>query len=272
MPGQDRQRRDRFDEIAANYDRVRPQYPAELFSDIFEYSKMSPGKKALEIGSGTGKATQPFLDAGYTVDAVEIGANMAAFIQEKYKGYSNFNVINADFEDAALEENSYSIVYAATAFHWINAEIGCPKMISLLQSGGVAALFRVNAIAACGEDYYEDIQAVYEEHYYSFFQAGARPAAKTKDDFKKLSEILLAFGFESLEQYGFGGLSMKVYDATRIFSSDEYIAWLDSMSDHRSLPEANRAALYSGIKESILRHGGRHKVDFIYQLYMGTKP
>lgn len=269
--GWERSRRTHFDEIVADYDKMRPEYPSELFGDIFRYAGAGNGKKALEIGAGTGKATAPFLGAGYDVTAVELGGNMAAFLRERFKGYKNFRVITAAFEDASLEENRYGLIYAASAFHWVNAEIGCPKAFRLLQSGGTVALFRYNIMAEDAEESYRDIQAVYEKYYHSYYTSNQRPVKKSKEEFENPSEILLAFGFESLEAHGFKDVSMKFYDGTRTFGADEYIAWLDTMSDHRSLPESNRAALYAGVKEAIIKHGGHYKVDFIFQLYMGRK-
>ena len=43
--GWERDNRTHFDEIVATYDMVRPEYPNELFADIFKYSDV--GKKAL---------------------------------------------------------------------------------------------------------------------------------------------------------------------------------------------------------------------------------
>ena len=60
--GWERERRTHFDEIVLDYDRVRPEYPAEMFEDAIAYAG---GNKALEIGAGTGKATGPFLQAGF---------------------------------------------------------------------------------------------------------------------------------------------------------------------------------------------------------------
>ncbi|MCL2694603.1 MAG: hypothetical protein FWE60_05815, partial [Oscillospiraceae bacterium] len=71
--------RTHFDEIVSDYDKIRPEYPRGLFKDIISYSGAAKGKRALEIGAGTGKATTPFLDAGYNVTAVELGENMAEF-------------------------------------------------------------------------------------------------------------------------------------------------------------------------------------------------
>jgi len=289
--GWERERRTHFDEVVENYDRIRPGYPGELFEDVLEYSENKhsehksfehnsseckyPGaekKKALEIGAGTGKATAPFLNAGYDVTAVEIGANMVAFLLEKFKENQHFHVIQSAFEDASLEENCYDLIYAASAFHWVDAEIGCPKAFRLLKSGGVFALFRYNALPAYGEPLYREIQVAYEKHYYSHYQTNERPVNKSSEEYWKPSELFRAFRFEDMGKSGFQDIFMKLYDGAITYSTDEYIMFLDTMSDHRSLPEGNRAALFAGVKEAIERHGGQHQMAYAFQLYMGRKP
>ena len=269
--GWERDRRTHFDDIAVEYDRIRSGYPEKLFADIFDYAGVNMPKAVLEIGAGTGKATTPFLNAGYDVTAVEIGANMSRFLLKRFKGYKSFNVITTAFEDALLNEDSYDLIYAASAFHWVDAKIGCPKVFRLLRSGGTIALFPYNVIAARGEKLYEDIQAVYEKHYYDFYTTNIRPVKKTKEDFKKPSEILHGFGFEDLRAYGFSDISMQFYDLSQTFGAEEYIRWLDTMSDQRGLPDDNRAALYAGVRKAIENHGGNHTIDYIFQLYMGRK-
>ena len=280
--GWEPENRNHFDDVVDAYDRRRSDYPVELYEDIFKYSVAETGKEnerlqinnlsALEIGAGTGKATVPFLDAGYDVTAVEIGANMSAFLQDKFKGNKSFCVINSSFEDAILEENYYDMIYAASAFHWVDPKIGCPKVFRLLKSGGTVALFRFNVIAAVGEERYEDIQAQWEKYYYSYYTSNERPVKKAREDFLKPSEIYHSFKIESLQEYGFTDVTMSFYDDTRVFSADEYIEWLSTMSDVRGLPEENRTTLFTGIHEVITRHGGHHHVEHIFQLYMGRKP
>jgi hypothetical protein len=51
-----------FDEDAANYDAVRPRYCKALFDTIIGSAGLSEGSSCMEIGPGTGQATQPFLD------------------------------------------------------------------------------------------------------------------------------------------------------------------------------------------------------------------
>jgi len=273
--GWERENRKHFDNIVLEYDKVRWDYPFELFEDAIRYSGSGKGKKAIEIGAGTGKATTPFLDVGYNVTAVEMGENMTEFLLEKYKGRDDFNVITSTFEDASFEEDSYDLVYAASAFHWVDAEIGCPKVYDLLKNGGAFVLFRNNATPPDDDGLDNEVQAVYEKYYYSHYKPERRMGRITKmsyEEFFKPSEIYKGFRFESLEQYGFKDIMMKLYEVERTYSADDYIALLDTYSDHRALPDENRAALYTGVKEVIARHGGQQKLNFIFQLYMGKKP
>lgn len=267
-PGGGRSRRANFDEIVAQYDRIRPAYPGALFGDILAYTGAGPGAKALEIGAGTGKATTAFLDAGCEVSAVEIGGRMAAFLRRKFEGARGFRVIPVAFEDALLEDNHYDLIYAATAFHWVDADIGCPKAFRCLKQGGTFALFRYHAVPAEGDDLYEAIQAVYERH---FTKPYVRPARKTAKEFWQPDEMKKAFGFEDLERYGFVDVSKQLYRAKRAYGASEYVELLQTYSNHRSLPEADREALYAGVYEAVEKHGGQLRVDYTFQLYMGRK-
>ena len=266
--GWERHNRIHFDDIVVNYEKSRWDYPTELFNDVINYQG-GKSKMSLEIGAGTGKATAPFLDARYDVTAVELGANMSAFLRDKFKGNRNFSVITASFEDAILEDNCYDLIYSASAFHWVDPKIGCPKVFSLLKNGGTFALFRSNVDSYQSESLYEDIEEQYEKHYFKPYK---KPIRTPRDEQFGPSSILRGYGFEGLEDYGFTDIFTKLYDVTLTYDADKYIALQDTMSDHRSLPEDDRTALYSGIKDVIIRHGGIIEVNHFFQLYMGRKP
>jgi ubiquinone/menaquinone biosynthesis C-methylase UbiE len=269
-----RDKRTHFDEIISNYDRVRPEYPPELFADVMKYA--GGGKKALEIGAGTGKATRPFLDAGFDVTAVDAGAGMAEFIREKFKDYKNFNVIHAAFEDAVLDENNYGLIYAASAIHWVDASIGCPKIFKLLKNGGIAAFFRHSTVPVESAALFNELNEVYKKYYGSYYSHSDRPSihniGKPDGYFWTPHEIKRGYGFEDMKEFGFEDISMKLYKQIRKFTADEYLDFEDTMADHRSLPEENRTALYAGIKNAILKDGGSYTMEFVFQLYMGRKP
>ncbi|WP_243158968.1 class I SAM-dependent methyltransferase [Clostridium perfringens] len=122
-----------FNEDVMNYEKWRPTYCEELFHDIMEYSKLDRHKKALEIGIGTGQATLPFLKTECDLIAIELGENLAEFSKNKFKDYKNFNILNVPFEDFKCDENTFDLIYSATAFHWIDEKIGYPKALKLLK-------------------------------------------------------------------------------------------------------------------------------------------
>lgn len=124
-----------------NYDKSRPDYPKELFGDIFEYVNLSENSNILEIGIGTGQATLPFLNKGCNVTAVELGDKLARYCVQKFSNFYNFNIINSDFIMADLPEKNFDLIYSATAFHWIPKHEGYAKIKSLLKSDGAIALF-----------------------------------------------------------------------------------------------------------------------------------
>ncbi len=265
--GWERNNRTHFDNIVVDYEKIRQAYPEQLIADILDY--MGPDKvNALDIGAGTGKASAPFLEAGFNLTAVEIGANMSEYLSIKFEDYDSFNVITSAFEDAQLEEESFDLIYSATAFHWVEAEVGCPKVFRLLKDGGSFALFRYTTVPSCGEVLYEEIQKSYEKYFYKPY---VKPVRKAYEEYKEPSEIRRGFGFENLEQYGFKDTKILLYKTSKVFSAKEYLALLDTFSDHRNLPDADRTALYKEIEEAILKHGGQQEVDYVFQLYMGKK-
>ena len=49
----------------------------------------------IEIGMGTGQATLPFIQRGCNIIGIELGDKLSTFVAEKYRGHSNFKVIEA---------------------------------------------------------------------------------------------------------------------------------------------------------------------------------
>jgi 16S rRNA A1518/A1519 N6-dimethyltransferase RsmA/KsgA/DIM1 with predicted DNA glycosylase/AP lyase activity len=61
-----------FDTVPEQFDQWRPRYCEELFTDLIAYAKLDPGKTALEVGSGTGQATEPILRTGCAYTTIEL--------------------------------------------------------------------------------------------------------------------------------------------------------------------------------------------------------
>jgi SAM-dependent methyltransferase len=128
-----------FDTKAAAYDRARPGYPAELFSDLGALC-LAAGSSVLEIGCGTGQATRVLARHAEKVTCVELGQHLAERARENLSESAHVTVLHGAFEDLPLPECSFDLVFSATAFHWLDPFLAYEKVSSLLRPGGHLAL------------------------------------------------------------------------------------------------------------------------------------
>lgn len=249
-----------FNEDEGNYDKYRPGYPAELFNDIAAYSQIKAGSKLLEIGTGTGQATLPFLQRDCRVTGVELGDKLAAFVAEKYKDYPNFSVLQADFMHCPLEENQYDLIFSATAFHWLPQEEAYARIMKLLKKGGTVALFW-NHPFPNRED---DPSNVASRNVYDRF----RPSNKKIAEFgEKDCDVRR----QALQKAGFGRVESRLYRRVRTLSGDEYIHLLNTYSDHRALEKNLKEQFEIEMKKAIDEVGGSIRIYDTVDLYLATK-
>ena len=71
-----------FDTIPEQFDRFRPRYCPALFEDLIAYAGIGPGKTVLELGPGTGQATDPILNTGCDYHAIELGEHLYQKMKE----------------------------------------------------------------------------------------------------------------------------------------------------------------------------------------------
>jgi len=129
-----RRKRVTFDEVADDYE-ARPPYPASLYELLVAERGVGAGCAVVEIGPGTGQLTIPLLDLGCEVTAVELGPRLSHRLRQRTSGRA-VRVVTSAFEDVVLPEDTFDLVVSATAFHWVDPEVGIPKASRLLRPGG----------------------------------------------------------------------------------------------------------------------------------------
>jgi ubiquinone/menaquinone biosynthesis C-methylase UbiE len=138
-------RRGLFDAVAGDYDEVRPGYPDEIVGFLVATAGVGPGDPVLEIGCGTGQLTRQLAPTDVALTAIDIGPSMVAHARRNLAGTGvRFEV--TPFEDFAAPDASFGLVVSATAFHWIDPEVGWPKAARLLRPGGWLALLRTGEL------------------------------------------------------------------------------------------------------------------------------
>ena len=253
-----------FDTTVSLYEKMRPGYVDDLYKAIFEYVKIDGSSHVIEVGSGSGQATLPVLRTGCELTAVEYGENFSKLLKEKFKDY-RFNVITGKFEDVELEENTYDLVFSATAFHWVPEEIGYPKVLSILKEGGAFARFANRpCISQDMPELANEINAIYDEHYNKHYNI--RPGTKkwfTEEDAVNISKIP--------EKYGFKDIQYHLFYRERVFTSKEYTQLLGTYSDHIAIEEEVRNVFFKKIEEAIDRHGGKITIKDTLDLELARK-
>lgn len=77
-----------FDRIPEQFDRMRWRYTPEMFAALIGYAQVDEKSRVLEIGPGTGQATEPLLKTGCRYLAVELGEHLADFRARRRAGQS----------------------------------------------------------------------------------------------------------------------------------------------------------------------------------------
>lgn len=154
-----------FNADAQLYHAARPQYPEELFNALMEATHLPQAAKLLEIGPGTGQATESLAKRGYSIAAIELGSSLARIAAEMLKPYPRVEVINGAFEDVEFASEFFDLVYAATAFHWLKPEAQFAKPYRILKRGGHLAVIDTRHVSdEMGDDFFFASRTVYEKY------------------------------------------------------------------------------------------------------------
>jgi SAM-dependent methyltransferase len=159
--------RSTFDQVPQQYDRARPGYPPDVFSDLANLAQLRDGTRVVEIGCGTGQATVTLAQMGYAVTCVELGAQLvAAYAHRTLAAYPSVEVINAEFESWLPERADFDAVIAFSAFHWtwIAPDVRYAKSADLLgATGKLAFVSTAHVLPADGDRFFVDVQRDYEQ-------------------------------------------------------------------------------------------------------------
>ena len=110
-----------FNSSAEWYDQIRPGYPEALIDDVITLSAIPENGEILEIGCGTGKATEMFASRGYAMLCLDSGIDLAAVAVRKFRESATVQIAVSSFEEWESGGRLFDLVIAATSFHWVEA-------------------------------------------------------------------------------------------------------------------------------------------------------
>lgn len=247
-----------FNKIAKLYDEGRPSYPEELIEDVISRTNITPGDNLLEIGAGTGKATLQFGRRGFRVHSIEPGQNLADILITKCAEFPNVTAEVNSFEKWIPKSNqTYDLIFSASAFHWIDPKLKYKKTHLLLKDNGYLAIFWYNRCTT--PEVIKKITSLIKSN--------------TPDDYKKRRFCW------SWEKYGneelrlksspyFGEVEVLNYPVESIIKVEEYIK---SYSHFSNLEENIKSKINLEIKKIIDQDGTSVSVKHNYTLLLAKK-
>ncbi len=237
------QLRTTFESAAALYQQARPDYPDELFNALVAMAGLEPGAELLEVGCATGKATIPLARRGFRITGVELGAALAAQARLNLAGFPRVSVINADFERwEPATPAAFDLVYAATAWHWIDPDVRYAKARELLKPSGHLAFWGAGHVIPDGGDpFFAELQGVYDEIGEGVPPGTVFPTPET-----------LADSAAEIEASGlFTDVRLRRFDWEVRYTAQSYIALLDTFSGHIAMARWQRDRLYGEIRRRL---------------------
>ena len=235
-----------FDAVAGDYQQARPEYPDALYAALLALTGVRPEADALcEVGCASGKATLPLARRGFAITGVELGAALAAEARRNLAAFERVTVVNADFETwPPPAGESFGLVFAATAWHWIDPAVKYRKAAAVLRPGGHLAFWEaVHVVPAGGDPFFEEIQDVYDEI------GSGRPDGHAF----ATPETLATDEAEVAASGVFTDVVIRRFDWEVRYTAESYIRLLETFSSSLIMADWQRERLYGEIRRRLAR-------------------
>lgn len=226
-----------FGAVGAEYERVRPGYPTRVYDAIVEYLGGRP-PYAIEVGSGTGKATVELASRCGRLLAVEPDPRMADVLAQRCGQLSNVRLRVVSFEQLDVTDTA-DLAASAQAWHWTDPDTRWTTAATLLRLGGVLALWW-NNIDVADPDTRQVLVSANRRHAPDLApqdRATSPRPVSTVDPGWPRAELDADPAFTDVRSE-----SMSVQ---RAYPVEDYLTLLASMSQYQVLDAGRRTALFA---------------------------
>ncbi len=230
-----------YSAVAQTYARVRPSYPNSCIQQALAWGHLSSGNHILEIGCGPGIATLTLAELGFQITALEPSDAASQLAQARCQNFPQVKIINTPFETWQPEQTSYGAVLAATSFHWLDPNLRCPRIASLLKPQGPLILLW-NVPSQPHLDVFKTMAPIYAD------------LAPHLGDYETSAQHLA--GLETLKTHilesGYFQEFQQAHQAWELtYSISDYLALLSTLSPYIALEPELRLTLFARLKASL---------------------
>jgi SAM-dependent methyltransferase len=248
-----------FGEVADDYDRIRPGYPAQLVDDVLAAAGSGP---VLEVGAGTGKATVAFAARGADLTCIEPDRRMAGLLRRKLPSVP---IVVTTFEEWT-PDRPYAALISAQAWHWVDAGRRSGLAFRALAPGGLFAPFW-NAFLVVDPALHAALAEVDARHGLTADTTHRHRAA----GFPELGRFDEEWASLALSPEHFPQRDHARYHSARSYSVADYRTHLLSTSMYRILPPADLDAALTDTTAVIDAHGGTIDFEIITDVVLARR-
>ena len=178
---------------------------------------------------------------GFSITALELGPALAEEARRRLSQFARVSVVNAAFEDwRPPADLRFDLVYAATAWKWIDPSSRYQHAADTLRRGGHLAVWAAgHAFPRPFDPFFTEIQPIYDQ--IGEGQVCWPPPEPTPRNSKPREKWKrLAFSSQSA--------SSRHYLWSCRYDADRYIALLNTFSGHIVMEQSKRKHLYHKIR------------------------
>ena len=118
---------------SASYDLGRPDYPYEFFDYLYSEFGLKSDSVIADVGAGTGKITEKFLEKGNTVYAVEPDKEMMGILKVKLAQFINCIPIESVAENTGISSKSVDLIFCGNSYEWFNRSEVIPEFQRIIR-------------------------------------------------------------------------------------------------------------------------------------------
>lgn len=228
---------------AAGYHAGRIGYPDAMYEALWTRCNGQPD--ILEVGAGTGLATEAILDRlPRSLTVVEPSANLVAFMAERLHA-SQLRFVVAGFLEADVA-GPFDLAVCAAAFHWLEPQPALARVRRLLRLDGVWAMWwNSYRNAGIGDPLSDAVMPLLD--------GMAMPPSEGRDSHYSLDRALHE---RTLADAGFDRVECHQYRRERQLRTDQVLALYQSYSYIRMLPTEQRQQFLARLEASVERDFG----------------
>ena len=220
-----------FGRAAEDYERGRPDWPAEALDLVTEELGLEPSAEVVDLAAGTGKLTRILAQRFARVVAVEPDDEMRALI-------SGVETLRGTAEDIPLPDGSADAVFCGEAFHWFEGVAALAEIARVLRPrGGLALMWNARW------DFEPALPSALYDRLGEIYQRAGRPGGPRYESGQWRSAFTTS-QFEPLQERT---LSRVVEDVDR----DRVVSLWLSVSSVASLPEQERRELAAYLRSEL---------------------